>query len=176
MKKTLTALLLIAIAPAVAFAAGAKFKVCKSTYALCTTAPCTRLPKKRVAVCHCEVQTGYSAGEKACEEEKNDEIRSRYYPITSYARCDNSRPWAWCLDAPCTVDKADPAHAACRCPLVANKGPYVIVNADGKYDESSCTTGMYSSATVKALGQVTDFLKSHDTPLHPSPIKVFGAK
>jgi hypothetical protein len=180
MKNILLAFLLIAIAPAVAAAAGPHFIVCKSTYALCTTAPCKPIPgRKKVVSCQCDVETGYSAGMKTCEEKKTGEglkLRSRYYPITSYARCTNGRPWAACLDVPCTVEKNDPSHALCRCEVAAAQGPYVIVNADGKYNDSSCTTGMYSSATVVQVDEVTAFLKSHATPLRPSPIKVFTGK
>ncbi|HKM99139.1 MAG TPA: hypothetical protein VJX23_01390 [Candidatus Binataceae bacterium] len=72
--------------------------------------------------------------------------------------------------------KDNPSPAACRCSVVANQGDYVIVTADGQYNDASCTTGMYSSATVVELDQVTDFLKTHDTPLHPGPIKVYPEK
>jgi hypothetical protein len=180
MKKTFLALLVILLAPAISLAAGPDFIVCKSTYALCTTAPCTPIPgKKDVVSCRCNVETDYSAGLKPCQEETTAEglkLHSRYHPISSYARCANSQPWAWCLDAPCVADKNQPSQAACACPVFANQGDYVIVTASGQYDDSSCTTGMYSSATVVQLGQVTDFLKTHDTPLHPVPIKVFGAR
>jgi hypothetical protein len=123
--------------------------------------------------------TDYSAGLKPCVAKKTRKgqlLRSRYHPISSYARCSNSRPWAWCLDKPCSVDKDNPSQATCKCSVVANQGDYLIVNADGQYDNSSCTTGMYSSATIVELDQVTDFLKTHDTPLHPVPIKVTTEK
>ncbi|MGO9449634.1 MAG: hypothetical protein ACLQDV_01125 [Candidatus Binataceae bacterium] len=48
--------------------------------------------------------------------------------------------------------------------------------ADGQYNDSSCTTGIYSSATVVELDQVTGFLKTHDTPLRPVPIQVYTGK
>jgi hypothetical protein len=180
MRKTFLAFLMMLLAPAISLAAGPDFIVCKSTYALCTTAACTPIPgKKDVVSCQCNVQTDYSAGMKPCAQEKAGaapKLRSRYHPISSYARCANSRPWAWCLDAPCVADKNKPSQAACACSVVANQGAYVIVNANGQYDDSSCTTGMYSSASVVQLDQVTDFLKTHDTPLHPVPIKVFTGK
>lgn len=180
MKKILSIALLIASLPAAAFAGGPNFVVCKSTYALCTTALCTPIPgDKKFVSCKCNVETDYSAGLKSCEEKKSgsaEHLRSRYHPITSYALCSNSRPWGWCLDAPCTVDKNDPSQADCKCSVVSNRGAYVVVNADGKYDESSCTTGLYSSATVDQLDQVTEFLAQHDTPLKPVPMTVFPEK
>lgn len=43
----------------------ADFKVCESTYALCTTAACTPIAGETDTVsCACEVKTGYSAGEQ----------------------------------------------------------------------------------------------------------------
>lgn len=175
MRKLIVSLLVLGFAAA-AQAAGPDFIVCKSTYALCTTAACVPSPgKKNVVSCKCNVENDYSAGLKACEVKrtpKGIELRSRYHPIDSYAQCSNSRPWGWCLDAPCMVDEKDPTHAACECRIVSRQGDYVIVNANGQYDASSCTTGVYSSATITELDQVTDYLKTHDTPLKPVPIKV----
>jgi len=45
------------------------FKVCQSTYALCTTAPCTPVAGTKDTVsCACKVETGYSAGLEACQD------------------------------------------------------------------------------------------------------------
>jgi hypothetical protein len=180
MKNPLVAFLMIVAAPLAAFAGGPNFIVCKSTYALCTTAACTPIHgTDKYVSCKCDVETDYSAGLKRCDGKKNSKgqlVRSRYHPISSYAQCSNDRPWAWCLDAPCVVDSQNPTQAACRCSVAANQGDYVIVNADGQYDSSSCTTGMYSSATVVQLGQVTNYLKTHNTPLHPVAIKVFKGR
>jgi hypothetical protein len=179
MEKVFPLFLLITIAPVMAFGGGPNFIVCKSTYALCTTAPCTPLPgEKSLVSCKCNVTTDYSAGLKPCSKKKTgkSQLRSRYHPISSYARCSNSRPWAWCLDSPCVRDHDNPSQAECKCSVAANQGDYVIVNADGQYGASSCATGMYSSATVVQLDQVTNFLKTHHTPLHPVPIKVFNEK
>jgi hypothetical protein len=101
------------------------FKVCKSQFALCTIAPCDPIPgnDKQVA-CHCTVDQGYSAGQEPCQGVKEtpdgQQIRSRYYPVKSYAVCANDRPWAWCLDKPCIVDKNNPQAALCTCDTVRN--------------------------------------------------------
>src|ERR1700678_2320504 len=112
MKKGLLLLLLMITSFPVATLA-TTFTACKSTYALCTTALCTPVPgKKDVVSCRCNVKTGYSAGTQACQDikktSKGEIIYSRYYPIKSYAVCSNNRPWGWCLDSPCTIDKKDP--------------------------------------------------------------------
>jgi hypothetical protein len=137
------------------------FKVCESTYALCTSAPCTTVPTKDGTVsCACEVKTGYSAGQEPCQEKETSEgkqLRSRYFPLKSVAVCTNNRPWAWCLDKPCLVDRNDPTKATCACTTVKDQGPYVI-GAEA-YTDKLCTTGLISSATVTQITQVTDFLK-----------------
>jgi hypothetical protein len=103
------------------------FKVCQSTYALCTTARCTPVAgAKDTVACGCEVKTGYSAGLKPCKE-PGKEIVSRYFPLKSYAICTNARAWAWCLDKPCIVNKDDPTKASCACTSVKDQGPYIII-------------------------------------------------
>ena len=153
------------------------FKVCKSTFALCTIAPCDPIPGngKEVA-CHCTVNTGYSAGQQSCQGvEQTPEgarLRSRYYPVKSYAVCSNSRPWASCLDKPCTIDKNNPEAATCTCDAVKNLGDYIIVTSTDT--PATCTTGVISSATVQQSNQLTDFLKTKASPLKPFPIQVLN--
>jgi hypothetical protein len=149
------------------------FKVCQSTYALCTTARCTPVAGTKDTVsCACDVKTGYSAGLEDCAPEKETsagtEIKSRYYP-KSYAICTNDRPWAWCLDKPCIIDKDDPTRASCACTSVKDQGPYIIIT--DTLTDDTCTTDLYSSATVTQVTQVTDFLKTN-ADLKPVDIKV----
>jgi hypothetical protein len=152
------------------------FTVCEGIYALCTTAQCRPIAGKEDTVsCDCTVQTGYSAGLEPCKEEvataEGKQIVSRYYPIKSYAICSNDRPWANCLDSTCIVDDSDPSKAACACPVVKNQGPYVMVTET--YDASTCTSGIWSSATVTDANRATDFLKTNDK-LKPFDIKVLN--
>lgn len=153
------------------------FKVCKSTFALCTIARCDPIPgnAKEVA-CHCTVNNGYSAGQEPCQGIKQtaegQQIRSRYYPVKSYAVCSNDRPWAWCLDKPCTIDKNNPQAATCTCDAVKNLGDYIIVTSADT--AGTCTTGVISSATVQQSTQVTDFLKTKTKSLTPFPIQVLN--
>jgi hypothetical protein len=153
------------------------FVVCESTYALCTTAKCEPADGSTDTVsCACDVKTGYSAGEKPCTGEtktdKGAEISSRYYPIKSYVACDNDRPWAWCLDKPCVVDKDDPTKASCACTVTKNEGPYLVVT--DTYTDTACTTDLWSSATVQGVNEITDFLKT-TSELKPYDIKVLNA-
>ncbi len=154
------------------------FIVCSSTYALCTTALCSPIPGDDQNVsCDCNVTTGYSTGLTECpgvqQTDEGETVVSRYYLITSYLRCSNDRPWAMCLDSPCIIDSSDPSQAACKCSVLAEQGPYIIVNADGDYSNTSCINGVNSYATVADVRQITDYLKTHNTPLKPFPIKVF---
>ncbi|MGH6811556.1 MAG: hypothetical protein ACREDM_04175 [Methylocella sp.] len=166
MSKAVLALSLFAVSSLLAASGNAaagqtSFKLCKSTYALCTSAECTSVPGKEGTVsCTCDVKTGWSAGQERCQEKEaseGKELRSRYFPVKSVAVCSNDRPWAWCLDKPCIVDKNAPTKAACACTVVKDQGPYVI--GAETYNEKICTTGIISSATVTQITQVTDFLK-----------------
>ena len=173
MKKGLICILLLLISCHVN-SKNSNFTVCKSKFALCTTALCDPIPGKKGWVsCHCSVQKGYSAGTESCasleKSTKGSAIKSRYYPIKSYAICKNDRPWAWCLDSPCKIDKKDPRKAACLCSLVKDKGDYVIVT--DTYNDKTCTTGIYSSATTKGVKEVRDFLKTNKN-LQPFDLKV----
>ncbi|ARG96360.1 hypothetical protein [Legionella micdadei] len=177
MKKAFFVILLMiaVITPSVATAG---FTLCKSKFALCTSALCESIPNKKGFVsCHCDVTEGYSAGTKPCtgavETSKGQTVSSRYSPIKAYVVCKNDRPWAWCLDSPCLIDKTDPKKASCLCSVVKNKGPYVIVTESD--NNSACTQGLYSSATVKQVTEVTDFLKKHKE-LPPFPIKVLNGQ
>ena len=139
------------------------FTLCKSTYALCTTARCKPIPgQPGNLLCGCSVETGYSAGTHTCKPVRHtnagDLIYSRYYPVKAYAVCSNARPWAWCLDVPCLVDKKNPARASCTCTVAKNQTPYVIVGSG--YDSSTCTTGIVSSATVQGITQIDAFIRS----------------
>jgi hypothetical protein len=180
MRKVLLALTLFVLA--VLMISGGKgwaqsdFKVCESTYALCTTAPCVPVDGKDGALsCACEVKTGYSLGLEPCQSVKETsegkQVSSRYFPVKSYAVCSNDRPWAWCLDKPCVIDPSNPTKAACACTTAKNQGPYVIVT--DTLSDSTCTSGIISSATVDQIGQATDFLKS-SSKLRPFPIKILN--
>ena len=167
------------VALSLALASGAHaqdLKVCDSTFALCTVAWCDPIPgnDKQVS-CHCTVNKGYSAGAEACsgiqQTPEGQQIRSRYYPVKSYAVCSNNRPWAWCLDKPCIIDKNNPEAAACKCDMVKDLGAYVIVT--NNYMPTTCTTGVISSATVTQIDQATESLKKAKV-LEPFPIQVLN--
>jgi hypothetical protein len=179
MKAVLLRSIVFALGLSVALCGAAQaqdLKVCESTFALCTIASCDPIPgsDKQVS-CHCTVNKSYSAGAEACsgvqETPEGQQIRSRYYPVKSYAVCSNDRPWAWCLDKPCIIDKNNPEAAACKCDAVKNLGAYVIVTSN--YTAATCTTGVISSATVPQIDQATEALKKAKVLL-PFPIQVLN--
>lgn len=162
---------------AAANASPAPFTLCKSTYALCTTARCTPIAgRARSLSCGCSVHAGYSAATAACQAVRQTNaggsIVSRYYPVKAYAVCSNDRPWANCLDSPCLIDKKDPSKATCTCTIAKNQNPYVIVT--NEYGKSTCTEGIISSATVAAIEQISNFIKTQNL-LPPSTAKVLNS-
>lgn len=162
---------------AAANASPTPFMLCKSTYALCTTARCTSIAgNARSVSCGCSVHTGYSAATTACravqQTSAGESISSRYYPVKAFAICSNDRPWANCLDSPCVIDKNDPSKATCTCTIAKNQNPYVIVT--NKYRKSTCTTGIISSATVRAVEQISNFIQAQNLIL-PFTIKVLNS-
>ena len=157
-------------------AGSSSFTMCKSTYALCTTAACVPIAGQKGNLnCPCSVHTGYSGGVKACKAVAHtaagDLIYSRYYPVKAYAECSNDRPWAWCLDVPCLIDKNDPKKANCTCTVTKNQNPYVIVT--DHYTAKTCTTGIISSATVSGITQISNFIQEQKL-IPPFTIKVLN--
>jgi len=88
---------------------------------------------------------------------ESQQIRSRYYPVKSYAICSDERPWAYFLDKPCIIDKNNPEATACKCDSVRNLGAYVIVTSN--YTPATYMTGIISPAIVPQVGRATEALK-----------------
>jgi len=159
----LSMLAVLGLCGGAALAQGPTFQVCKSTYALCTTAHCTETDDPLVVDCACDVRTNeWSLGAQACgsddKPQPGDAIKSRYHPIKAFVACNNNRAWANCLDADCTVD-AKTSKATCKCAVAHSSTPYVITG--NTYTADTCTTGIISSATVDSVFQVTEFLKGN---------------
>jgi hypothetical protein len=162
-------------ASAIASVSDAGFVLCEGVYALCTTALCAPVAgQEGLLSCKCSVQDGYSAGH-VCNGPKDTPagkmIYSRYHPIRSYVACNNSRPWAWCLDVPCLIDADNPLQATATCSCKVTSSPqstYVAVT--DFYSEAACATGIISSASVPDVDGITRFFYSKRPP--PHPIKV----
>ncbi len=149
-------------------ASSTSFTLCSSTYALCTDAACMPIPGQTGNFCcGCQVHTGYSAATQACQSghpKPGGKIKSRYFPVEAYEICSNPRPWAWCLDVPCTIDKKDPSRATCTCtspPAGSQSSPWV----GQANNPASCTNGIISSATVDGIETIGRFI--NDQKLWP---------
>ena len=148
-----------------------QFHACHYTYALCTYAPCHETKKAIInnqevtnTTCDCQVvENGWSVGQVECsvDQPNGSNIKSRYFPIRMYARCTNKRPWAMCLDSPCTIDPKDKTKAACSCTLQQDLGDYVVW-PDSPGHPSQCEEGIVSSATVPDVEAISDFLEKQD--------------
>jgi hypothetical protein len=165
------------------------FQVCQGLFALCTTAPCktsTTNPDK--LECDCTVNPGYSAGSQVYNPPSRvvpgSTLSSRYFPITNYQVCtatpDDKNPWAWCLDATCTVS-SNPAFATCSCSRVTGSTyrgqpttPWIVVTT--QYNASNCTTPIWSSATIDEMQAATaamnQYIRKYDVPNMFVPVKI----
>jgi len=114
-------------------------------FALCTSAPCQiDTSDPNYAICDCVVESGANWGQKTtCEERMphGTELRSTFSPIQAGPPlnlkalvCSNKR-WAFCLDAPCTIDQRDPTKAKCKCP-VETTTPWLTFG--GECDPAAC--------------------------------------
>lgn len=148
-----------------------EFQACQYTYALCTYAPChgtktvvTNQTEVTNTTCDCQViENGWSVGQVGCpvDQPNPPTIKSRYFPIRTYARCTNKRPWAMCLDSPCTIDPTDKTKAACTCTLKHDIGDYVVM-PESPGHPSQCDSGIVSSATVFDVSAISDYLETQD--------------
>jgi hypothetical protein len=160
-----------------------QFNVCPGTYALCTTAVCTRTADPKLLDCTCTVNQGFSVGggtQSQCPAASPGSIiLSRYFPIPSYQVCTSApsanRPWADCLDVPCTIDPNNKTMAQCRCKAVdqgtyEDKPSHPWLITTGQVATNLCaTTTIYSSATTAASQQITAALNTYAAshPLDP---------
>ncbi len=148
------------------------FYACKMTYALCVYSPCEGVALtggQVTTTCTCPVlHDSWSVGAKDCEADKpeGDHVKSRYYPITKFARCSKPRAWAMCLDSDCKINESDKdvkqkdkkLTASCTCALMQGQGDFLYDAAKPE----QCDSGIMSSATLDDLDGVTDWLQTQD--------------
>jgi len=141
---------------------GGALNVCSGTYALCTTAKCTPTSDGNYS-CPCSVQVGASVGSSSsCVEAAPKvglQVPSRYHPVKGFVACANGRTWAWCLDKKCTIESVGPdggGTATCTCtPAQTPAGDYYVIVTDSPYTSATCTTDVWSSASVQQILQAT---------------------
>ena len=139
------------------------FHVCQMTYARCVWSPCEGtvvMGNQATTTCQCPVMSNsFSVGANDCKTDAPTAttVKSRYSPINTYARCTMKRPWAMCLDSPCTIN-SDKTTASCTCTLMQDAGDFMY--QPDKPDQ--CSSGIVSSATVDDLDTITDYLQTQD--------------
>ncbi len=139
---------------------------CRTTYALCITAPCEQVPSTtadgRAAesryLCTCDViedspdAPAWSMGPDSCEDRAPKQQDGQTILVSTYSnlyneganhvtQCDEAIDWAWCYGATCVVDPKDPTKAQCNCP-----GKHTAANVLGSCDADLCGHPPYWSA------------------------------
>lgn len=149
-------------------AGSSDMQLCKHQYALCTSAKCIPQPGEPTkAICLCDVEEGASMSTTACDQLKPSTdangIRT-VYSTFSFAqfqskqsmKCPEGTPWTWCLNKRCTVAPDNSKKAICVCDVVRTGGEWTTLG--GNCDTSTCATGYWSGATIKAYGEGNAFL------------------
>jgi hypothetical protein len=142
---------------------GTPMTVCEGKYALCPAAPCVALPAKvnaqsgtpTEALCDCAVAFGANLGADPCDVRATGD--EEQYLISTYSyglvathpsmTC-TSGAYTNCFGSPCIVDEKDPTRARCTCPIEQNTSGQKFVTQGGQCDTSTCTTVLWSAATV----------------------------
>ena len=134
--------------------------ICKSRYALCTSAPCKKIPNRPGKTsCKCTVETGYNFATKPCASLKAHKTRSgtrRIYSTFSInemkdgkriTECPKNTEWSDCLNHKCVVHPKDPKKAICECSLRKTNKNWFTMGA--KNDPKKCSASKWSGAHKK---------------------------
>jgi hypothetical protein len=142
-----------------------KLTICKSRYALCTSAPCKTIKNKPGKTsCSCIVQTGYNFATKSCNKLKSHKTSSgtkRIYSTFSInelnngkkiTECPKTAEWSDCLNHKCVVDPKNSKRAICECTLIKSNKSWFTMGANN--NKTNCKKSKWSGA------KKTDFLKT----------------
>jgi hypothetical protein len=150
--------------------------LCNQSYALCASASCVTSPSDAtMVICRCPVENGYSFGYTTCSDRMpNGSALTSNFSMQGVASrtgimiCNvggDGGVWASCLDAPCQVDPTDPTQALCQCQS-AQTQKYITFG--GNCDLASCTTTIWSSATLDLSG-IDDYIVAMQQANQPVP-------
>jgi hypothetical protein len=135
-----------------------KFSMCKSRYALCTSAPCRKIKNKPgKTTCKCSVQNGYNFATKSCNKLKAHKTKSgtrRIYSTFSInemkkdgkriTECPNKYEWSNCLNHKCIIDPKNSKKAICECSLVKSNKNWFTMGANN--NKKFCGKSKWSGA------------------------------
>ena len=142
-----------------------KLRMCKSRYALCTSAPCMPIKNKPGKTsCKCTVETGYNFATKPCNTLKAHKTASgsrRIYSTFSInelndgkriTECPKKYDWSDCLNHKCIVDPKNSKKAICECALKKSNKSWFTMGANNQH--KFCGKSKWSGA------HKIDFLKT----------------
>jgi hypothetical protein len=155
-------------------------RICDGPYALCSSAKCQAIDDDPSHVkCTCEGPLqGLNIANSSCQE-RTDQLTSTFSlwdptatghkPAKSSLACtgSNAGKWAFCLDAPCNVEKGT---VSCRCQLNPASEYYTFINVcpvDGRSLRAACAE-IWSAASQTEL--LSGF--SQLTPFYGNPPKL----
>jgi len=138
-------------------------RICDGPYALCSSAKCQAIdgdPSNVKCTCEGPLQ-GLNIANSSCQARTNqltstfslwDPTATKHKPAKSSLACtgSNARRWAFCLDAPCSVEKG---AVSCRCQLKPASDYYTFINVcplDGTPLRAACAE-IWSAASKAEL-------------------------
>ena len=146
--------------------------ICKSRYALCTSAPCKKIPnKKGKTLCKCTVETGYNFATKSCNKLRPRKMKNgtrRIYSTFSInelndgkkiTECPKNNEWSDCLNHKCVVDPKDSKKALCECTLRKSNKNWFTMGSNN--DSKKCSSSKWSGAYKKDFFKTRKFWNSY---------------
>ena len=134
--------------------------ICKSRYALCTSAPCKTIKNKPGKTsCKCTVENGYNFATKSCNRLKCHKMKNgtrRIYSTFSInemndgkriTECPKKYEWSDCLNHKCVVDSKNSKKAICECTLRKSNKDWYTMGANN--NKKFCSKSIWSGAHKK---------------------------
>jgi|UniRef100_A0A6C0D7V8 hypothetical protein len=162
--------------------------MCKSRYALCTSAPCKKIPNKPgKTICKCVVEKGYNFATKSCKKLKPHGTKRIYstFSINEMKRdgkriteCSKKYEWSDCLNHKCVVDPKNAKKAICECTLRKTNKDWFTMGANNNHKQ--CSKSKWSGAHKKDFHATRKFWngffkKKHvDEQIIDSPNKIIN--
>lgn len=162
-----------------------KLTMCKSRYALCTSAPCKLIKNKPGKTsCKCTIENGYNFATQPCNKLKAHKTKNGTHRIYStfsinemhdgkrITECPKSTEWSDCLNHICTVDPKNSKKAICECALrKSNKNWYTMgANNNKKF----CSKSKWSGAHKKDFYNTRKFWNGYFSKKSHKDGKIIG--
>jgi len=142
--------------------------MCKSRYALCTSAPCKPIKNKPgKSSCKCTVENGYNFATKPCNTLRAHKTKlgtRRIYSTFSInemkqgkkiTECSKKAEWSDCLNHLCSIDPKDSKKAICECTLRKSNKDWFTMGANN--NKKYCHMSKWSGAHKKDFYKTRKF-------------------